>query len=85
MTSKISGQWEHIWYGYKRTFYGFEKPQFCIQSKNVVTISLCRFYNRLSNTTMIKENIRSSGENSEIFEFIPGGYAPISKEEATLS
>ena len=22
--------------------------------------------------------------NSEIFEFIPGGYAPISKEEATL-
>ena len=23
--------------------------------------------------------------NSEIFEFIPGGYAPISKEEATLS
>ena len=23
--------------------------------------------------------------NSEIFEFTPGGYAPISKEEATLS
>ena len=23
--------------------------------------------------------------NSEMFEFIPGGYAPISKEEATLS
>ena len=25
------------------------------------------------------------GGNSEVFEFIPGGYAPISKEEATLS
>ena len=26
MTSKISGQWEHIWYGYKRTFHGFVVP-----------------------------------------------------------
>ena len=65
MTSKISGQWEHIWFGYKRTFHGFEKPQFCIQSKNVVTVSLCRFYTRLSNTTMIKKNIWSSGETQK--------------------
>ena len=65
MTSKISGQREHIWYGYKWTFHGFEKPQFCSQSKNVVTISLCRFYTRLSNTTMIKKNIWSSGETQK--------------------
>ena len=64
-TSKISGQWEHIWYGYKRTFHGFEKPHFCIQSKNVVTISLCWFYTRLSNTTMINKNIWSSGETQK--------------------
>ena len=42
-----------------------KSPQFCIQSKNVVTISLCRFYTRLSNTTMIKKNIWFSGETQK--------------------
>ena len=37
----------------------------CIPSKNVVTISLCQFYTRLSNTTMIKKNIWSSRETQK--------------------
>ena len=54
----------------------------CIQSKNVVTISLCRFYTKHDYD---QEKYLVLQGNSEIFEFIRGGYAPISKEEATLA
>ena len=77
MTSKISGQWEHIWYGYKRTFHGFEKPAVLYSVEKCSDNLVVPILHQTFKHDYDQEKYLVLRGNSEILEFIPGGYAPI--------
>ena len=85
MTSKISGQWEYIWYGYKRTFHGFEKAEVLYSVEKCSDNLVVPILHQTFKHGYDQEKYLVLRGKSEVAEFIPGGYAPISKQEATLS